>query len=129
MKNRVMVSLALFILLISLIHIAMAGTYSDGVFDSASVYLSSTKIASFNAETSVSQNSIMVTQVRLYKKIGNNWVYQGNLPAPTNVVTNFDLYTASMDYSSYIGAGTYRIYATFTADGHSTSRNSNTATY
>ena len=129
MKNRVLVSLVLFIVLTSLIHIALAGSNSDEVFDSASVFLSSTKTASFNAETTEFHNSIMVTQVCLYKKIGNTWIFQRYLPAPTTEATNLDVFTASMDYSSYIGTGTYRIHATFTADGHSISRYSNTITY
>lgn len=108
----------------------MAETMADTVFSNASTSLSSTKNAVFSAYTVNVMNSIKVTRVRLYRKnADNSWSYVRDLPAPTDEATNDQYFGASKDYSAYIGAGTYRLYTTFTADGHSMSRYSNTRTY
>lgn len=129
MNKRKKVLLLLVVLIFSWVSIALAGTYSDEVFESVVVSLSSTKTATFTADTYLRQNSIKVIVVRLYRQYGNSWTFTGYLPVPTNEATNALYYGAIMDYSSYIGTGTYRILATFTADGHSISRYSNTITY
>jgi len=108
---------------------AIASIRADEVFDSITTTLTTSKTASFSAVTFDDCNSIGITRVRLYKLVSNAWVYQGDLPIPTNPIVQPDSYYASIDYSSYIGTGTYRIYTTFSADGHTASRYSNTRTY
>ena len=66
---------------------------------------------------------------KLYKKNGSKWNFVCSLPVPDTEAEDTILYDASADYSSYIGSGTYRIYTTFNADGHSISRYSNTRTF
>ena len=121
----VIVSLALSMVSIN----ASATELSDTVFAMTSTNLSSAKSATFTALTYQVQSSIKVTMVRLYKQNGNLWTYMGTLPVPTYEATNTKLFGTQMDYSNYIGTGTYRILTTFTADGHSISRYSNTITY
>lgn len=128
MKKKIWAVLIL-IILVSTSSISLASMLSDPVFDAATTFLTSTKNAEFDVETSSQQGSITVTRVRLYIQNGNSWIYLGDLPVPTNVGTNTKIFSATMDYSNYIGSGTYRLYTTFCADGYSISRYSNTRTY
>ena len=109
---------------------ALASTLADSVFDYTATNLSSSKSASFLAETFNTASSIKVTRVRLYKKNdSNNWVYIQDLSVPTEESTNSYYYASNKDYSDSIDTGTYRLYVTYCADGHSISRYSNTRTY
>lgn len=111
------------------VGIAVAGTLADNVFDYGATTLSASKTASFNAETILPAASIKVTRVQLFKKIGNVWMYIRDLPIPSDEAANTSFFSANYNYSDYIGTGQYRLYVTFTADGHDMSRYSNTATY
>lgn len=128
--KRLLVKILSFVLVLMIIGAASASIQSDPVFESATTNLRSDKNTSFSAVTSIEQNSIKVTRVRLYKQNSDGtWSYVRDLPAPTHEATNTMLFGATKDYSSYIGTGTYRIYTTFCADGHYISRYSNTKTY
>lgn len=127
--KRVIAAILSIISILLIVCTAYAGTLSDPVFDSATTTLTSIKKASFSVETSSPQASISITSVELYVMSGGAWTYVCNLPAPTKVGTNTKTFSATMDYSSYIGTGTYRLYTTFCADGYSISRYSNTRTY
>ncbi len=129
MKKRISFSLLLTVLVISCISLSFAEIFADDVFNNVSTTLTSSKTASFSAETFNNQSSIKVTRVRLYRQNGNYWILIGDLPVPTDEATNTNLYGATKNYSSDIGTGTYRLLTTFTADGHSISRYSNTKTY
>lgn len=103
--------------------------YADSVFSSVTISLSTTKTATFSAITYEISGSISVTAVRLEKMVNNVWADAGALTAPSKVGTNTIGYTASESYSSNLGAGTYRIKATFNADGHEVTRYSNSRTF
>lgn len=116
--------------LMLVIGIASAMIQSDPVFESATTNLKSNKQVTFSAVTSSEQNYIKVTKVELYKQNSNSsWSYVCNLPVPAHISMHNTLYGATKDYSDYIGAGTYRIYTTFCADGHNISRYSNVKTF
>ena len=117
------------ILCLSIFSTSLAATMADSVFDSATTNLLSTKKASFSAMTNTEQQCIKVTSCKLYKKNGSKWNFVCSLPVPDTEAEDTILYDASADYSSYIGSGTYRIYTTFNADGHSISRYSNMRTF
>ena len=108
---------------------ASAGILADSVFDNATVSLYTSKTAHFSAETINVAASIKVTGVKLYKLVGGTWQFMQNLPVPSDETTNNIYFSASYDYSSYIGTGTYRLKVTFTADGHSISVYSNSRTF
>lgn len=103
--------------------------YADSVFDSATISLSTTKTATFSAITYEIASSISVKSVKLEKMVNNVWMDAGTLTAPSKVAANTIGYTASMSYSSNIGTGTYRIKATFNADGYEVTRYSNSRAY
>ena len=128
MKKSI-VTIALMILILGITQNVSTEILADPVFDSISVNVSSNKTVSFLAVTTEEHNSIEITRVRLYKKINNVWTYQGDLPLPTNVTVLSDSLSATADYSSYIGTGTYILYTTFSADGYSVSRYSNSRTF
>lgn len=103
---------------------------SDSEFDIVTTNLKSTKKVTFSCTTYDIKNSIRVTACWLEKKATNgSWFYVCNLTPPTTVITDTFAYYATVDYSSYIGTGTYRIWATYNADGHTVTRCSNERTY
>lgn len=117
------------IIAILCIGIAIAGTLADSVFEYGSTTLSASKTASFSAETISPVSSIKVTRVQLFMKMGIIWVYIGDLPVPSDEAINTTYFSATYNYSGFIGTGQYRLNVTFTADGYNMSRYSSTVTY
>lgn len=107
----------------------VAVPYADTEFSSAYPNLTSSKSVTFHALTYDIKNEIKVTYACLEQKVYGEWTYVCDLPEPSLVSYNTIGYTASVNYSSYIGSGTYRVGATFDADGHSISRYSNERTF
>lgn len=101
---------------------------ADEEFDSAYISLKSTKHAIYDCVTYETKKTISVTSCWLEKKKGSNWSRICSLEAPSSKSNAFS-YTREMDYSDKIGTGTYRIGATFDADGHSITRYSNSRTF
>lgn len=101
---------------------------ADEVFDSATVSLKTTKKVVYDATTYGTQKTISITNCWLEKKIGSKWVRQSALETPSAGKNTFG-YVREMDYSDNIGTGTYRVGATFDADGHSITRYSNSRTF
>lgn len=100
--------------------------YADSEFSSVTTSLKSTKQVSFRAVTYNLKSSISVTACWLEKKNNNGlWTTICSLEVPSDVSEDDFSYYATMDYSSKIGTGTYRIRATYDADGHAITRYSN----
>ena len=129
MKGKYCVSVLTLLMVMVVVATASAEILADYVFNSATVSLNTSKSAVFSAETINEAESIKVTGVKLYKMVGGTWQFIQNLPAPSDESTNDIYFSASYDYSSYIGTGNYRLKVTFTADGHSISRYSNSRTF
>lgn len=103
---------------------------ADSEFASATTVLKSTKQVSFRAITNNVKSSISVTACWLEKENSDgSWSTVCTLTPPSVVSENSFTYSATMDYSSYIGTGTYRIQATYNADGHTITRCSNERTF
>ena len=105
-----------------------AAVNADPEFCSASITLTSNKLVVYSANLNYEKDSIKVVSAILYRKLGNNWYHVGILPVPSNEYSGYS-YGASIDYSSYISTGTYRVQATFEADGYQITRNSNERTF
>lgn len=103
--------------------------YADSEFMSATASLSTRKDVSFSCYTYEDKASIKVTACWLEKKSGTTFSKVCNLPAPTEEYKDNFAYAALMDYSAYIGTGTYRVGFTVNADGHAISRYSNERTF
>lgn len=118
-------------LTISLLFGSMANAYeimpcADTEFDSVTTLLKSTKQVSFRAVTYNIKSSISVTACWLEKESSNgSWSTVCSLTPPSYVSENAFTYSATVDYSKYIGTGNYRIRATYNADGHAITRYSN----
>lgn len=102
---------------------------ADEEFAMATPNLTTYKSVLFTSSTYEEKDKLSVTECWLEKKVGTEWEFVCDLPAPIRVETNTFVYTAEVDYSSYIGKGTFRVGATFDADGHSITRYSNTRTF
>lgn len=101
---------------------------ADTVFADATPILYSGKYVVFTASTYEVMDSVCVTSVRLEKKINGSWTHVKYLKCPTPQADCLQ-YTRTVYYTSEIGTGTYRVVATFNADGHSITRTSNERTY
>ena len=108
---------------------AEAIPYSDSVFTSGTASLSTRKTVNFSLRTLDTQGAIKITSCWLQKKDGTIWRFAKSLGIPSQVAINATSYAASMDYSSAIGSGTYRIGFIANADGHTITRYSNERTY
>lgn len=107
---------------------AEAMPLSSDSFVSASVSLSTSGTASFSA-TVRRPCTISVSKCTLQKKENGKWVYAASLVTPPNE-ENSIMYSANKDYSTNMTKGvTYRIVATFNADGDTVTKTSNSFTY
>ena len=103
---------------------------ADSEFASATTTLQASKQVSFRAVTNNVKSSISVTACWLEKENSDGtWTWVCSLPAPDYVASGTFAYSTTKDYSSYIGTGTYRVQATYNADGHSITRCSNERTF
>lgn len=103
---------------------------ADTEFNSATATLKSSKQVTFKSVTYDIHNQLSVTACWLERKNNDgSWSYVRALTPPSTVFTNTCAYSATVDYAAYIGTGTFRVWATFDADGHSISRCSNERTY
>lgn len=108
----------------------LAAPRADIKFDSASISLTASRLAVYSANLNEQAGSVRVVSASLYYKTGNTWQYLRSLPVPSAVFTNAYTYGASISYASYFGgSGTYRITATFDADGYQVTRSSNERTF
>lgn len=103
--------------------------FADTEFAITTANLTSSKSVIFSLATYRVKKSISVDSCWLEKKVNGDWTYVCSLPAPTKVNTNTFAFNDEIDYSEYIGTGTYQVGAVFTADDHSISRYSNEKTF
>ena len=94
--------------------------YADVVFKSATVSISSSGSVTFRCSTKDIAQVIEVTSCTTYKKNSNGtWSsVSGIISAPTTKSYNSIGYTQTVSPQKSYPAGTYRITATFSADGH-----------
>lgn len=102
---------------------------ADTEFDSAYPCLLSSKSVTFRCVTYETKQSISVTACWLEVWTSGAWRKVTDLTPPSKVNTNTFTYTATVDYANKIGSGTFRVWATFNADGHEITRCSNERTY
>lgn len=135
--DSVMSYIKLFCIIFTMILVLSIGTayatevvpYADPVFDSITISLSSRKDATFMCFAYDILDTIKVTDCWLQEKVSNTWRIVCDLTPPDKESHNSHAYAAMMDYASEIGTGTFRIGATFYADGHETIRYSNARTF
>lgn len=107
---------------------AEAMPLSSDCFTSTSVRISASGTASFSASMRYSCD-ISVSSCTLQKQVNGRWVFAASLTPPPSK-SNSIRYSAQKDYASNMTSGvTYRIIATFTADGESVTATSGSITY
>lgn len=103
---------------------------ADTEFLSASILFRASKDATFRATTYEEKNKISVTACWLEKENADgSWSTVCSLPAPSQYASGSINFSTTAYYSSYIGSGTFRIRATFNADGHTLTVTSNERTF
>ena len=127
--KKIVPLMLLFCVAFAITSTAFAAINADPEFQSASITLTSSKLAVYSADLHNEKDRIEVVEADLYKKVNGDWTHVTSLPVPAFVGTNTELYGASISYASYIGTGTYRVTATFSADGYEITRNSNERTF
>lgn len=103
--------------------------FADSVFTSVTADFGNDKSVLFSCKTFDKQGSIKITSCWLQVKENDTWKYSKSLSAPTKEAENTIVYTSYMDYSTSIGAGTFRIGFIVNGDGHAITRYSNERTF
>lgn len=104
--------------------------FASSDYNSATVSLSSSGKATFSATTTTKCEEIKVTSCTLQIKSSGAWSDSKTLIAPSTIAKNTAAYAATKNYSSSMSGGnTYRIMATFNADGKTTTKYSNEITF
>lgn len=130
--RKMTISIMALVLLLSLASVAAADMivpYADEYFNSLTINLTSRKYVAYQATAKHIHSVIKVTECTLQKKNGTKWEDDCELTAPSGIAENTNAYDETMDYSDVIGTGTYRVSATFYADGYTVTRTSNVRTY
>ncbi len=102
---------------------------ADTEFVSAYPSLKTTQDVTFRCTTYQTKASLSVTDCWLELYVNGSWVRVCDLTPPSYVAYNTFSYTETVDYSAQIGTGTFRVWATFNADGHEITRCSNERTF
>ncbi len=127
------ISIILFVVVLCCYNFANADEiipYADSEFASVTTVLKTTKQVSFRAVTNNVKSSISVTNCWLEKENDNGtWSTVCILPPPSVIAKETFAFSATVNYSDYIGTGKYRIRATYNADGHAITRYSNERTF
>lgn len=101
---------------------------ADEVFSDAYINLASGKAASYTAVTYHTCTEIKVISSYVEQRINGEWVTIASISVPGCGANTF-AYTWRVDCSGVISSGTYRVVATFSADGHTVTRTSNERTF
>ena len=132
MKIRFLAILSILSLLISSgTTVSKADMYADEYFANATVSLSTNKTISVYLVTKKDPDYIQINSCWLEQKTGSTWSSPiiTNLPLPTTYSIVGRVYSATANYSSFIGAGTYRIGLEVETNGYTKTIYSNARTY
>lgn len=132
-RSKRLIGLALlvtFVMCVGLVAYAQSvSPQADTEFMSATVNLTSKKGVVYSCTTYYEKKSLSVSSCWLERQVNGVWSYAGSLSKPSTGNTNAQSLSRSMDYSSSIGSGTFRVAGTFNADGYEITRYSNTRTF
>lgn len=129
MKRFVAVLLGMIMLLCTAMPV-LAATQANQYYSDASIAFNTKGNAVFSCTTTFQFEELKVTNCKLQVKGLVSWSDAGSLPAPSHTAKNRYNYDSQVDYSSHLTSGkTYRIVATFNADGHEITKTSGSAKY
>lgn len=130
MKKLVCIAMTIAVLLtLSVSAVAEdVSTCADEVFWDACINLMSSGQIYYTASTADTCNEISVSNCYLQQSVNGAWKTVATLPNPGAIANTYS-YLTTTNGAGYITSGTYRVVATFTADGHSITRTSNERTF
>lgn len=102
---------------------------ADPVFYHMSASLQANKKLTISVITRSNASLIKVDACTLQIQVGTVWQDVCSLVPPSHTTTNTNVYGTTIDYSSSIGVGTYRIVVTMNADGYTKDVSSNAKTF
>lgn len=131
--NKLLALLCLTCFLITILPSAIAEDIvrpmADTEFARATANLTSRKTVIYTLTTYEYKNVLAIESCWLMKKVDGEWTFVCGLPRPDERGSNTFTFATEVDYSSYIGTGTYRVAGMFNADGHMITRYSNERTF
>ena len=131
--KELLVLLCLACLLITMLPSAIAEDIvqpmADTEFARATANLTSRKTVIYTLTTYEDKGVLAIESCWLMKKVDGEWTFVCGLPRPDERGSNTFTFATEVDYSSYIGTGTYRVAGMFNADGHMITRYSNERTF
>lgn len=101
---------------------------ADLIFADANVILCSGKYVMYTSSTYEVADDVCVAAVHLEKKVDGKWTFVTDLECPPGQRSCLR-YSQTVYYTDRIDTGTYRVVATFCADGHPITRTSNERTF
>lgn len=117
------------ILMLSVAAVAeVVAPCADEVFRDASINLTSSGRITYTASTRTVYNKLSVSNCYLQQYVDGVWKTVCTLPNPASM-TNTKTYLSYTNSAEYLSTGTYRVVATFSADGYTITRTSNERTY
>ena len=109
---------------------AVAGILEDEVFSERNAVLTTSKNLSIYLSTYTNVSYIQIDYCKLQKRNGNTWTDFSDLPVPSYIATQTNIYETSINYSSNINdVGTFRIKLQINGGGHTVVIYSNSRTY
>lgn len=133
--NKLLALLCLTCFLITILPSAIAEIpgvvqpMADTEFARATANLTSRKTVIYTLTTYEYKDVLAIESCWLMKKVDGEWTFVCGLPRPDKRGSNTLSFATEVDYSSYIGTGTYRVAGMFNADGHMITRYSNERTF
>lgn len=127
---RKFAALILILCLLLPVFSAFAAVNADPEFSTVSTVITTSKLVVYSATLNEEKESIFVVSAYLYEEVSPNvWEFVCSLPVPSHISYNSMSYGSYVDCSAYIGTGTYRVTATYEADGYQITRNSNVRSF
>ena len=123
------ITIAIVLVLLSVVSITYAQILEDSTFDSTNGRLTAQKKVIFSFTTMVEQPYIKIDSCSLEKKINGRWQSVGALTPPSLIEYNTDTFGVTVDYSNDIGTGTYRVRFVPNANGHTLTCYTNSRTF
>lgn len=103
---------------IVMVHAEEIMPIASEYFHSASTSLNANKSVSFYCMTTAPANQLRVSYCWLQQKVDGKWEFVKHLTPPDDVRSGTSIFSLTVSYASEIGSGTYRVAATYNADGH-----------
>ena len=119
-KRFIAISFAIFMIL-SMVVFAQAEEImplANEYFNSAATTVYASKSVNFYCTTTAPVSSLRVSYCWLQQKIDGKWEFVKHLTPPSYIGSGTSYYNQTVSYASEIGSGTFRVAATYNADGH-----------